>query len=187
MRFLPITCILLFLVFNSCTDSEQEKKLQEREFNLSNKEKEFAIKEKDYQKLIVMRDSLRNSSDSAITNNLPDYILGKWNGKTICIESNCNDHVIGDVRNDVWEFSEKGKTVSAKVTNRTGNVKIYNGNYLDSELKLYSKLDSTSTKTTEINIALDTLQKNRMKGNRKIIGENNCVAKFSLDLEKTKN
>ena len=134
-----------------------------------------------------MRDSIKNTEDSVAVNSLPENIPGKWNGKMICTESSCAEHVIGDQRTDVWEFSKKGKTVLAKVTDRSGNLKIYSGNYSGLELRLNSNEDSTATRKTEINLILNDLQKNNLKGTRKITGDNNCVAKFTLELEKSKN
>ena len=187
MRFLPIIFLTLLFTLTSCSDSEKGKKLEEREISLVTKEKEFAAKEDEYRNLLAMRDSIRKQEDSVTVNSLPENIPGKWTGKMICTESTCAEHVIGDQRNDVWEFSEKGKTVLAKVTDRTGNLKVYSGNYTGLELRLNSNEDSLATRKTEINLILNDLQKNTLKGTRKITADNNCVAKFTLELEKSKN
>lgn len=182
----PIIFFTALLIFHACTDSNKENNLKTREQDLITKEKEFAAKETEYQELLAMRDSLKNANDSATANSLPQNIPGKWNGKMICTESSCAEHAIGDQRNDVWEFSENGKTVSAKVSNRTGNNKIYTGNYTGTELRLTSESDSSSIGKTQINIVLNDLQKT-LKGTRYTTGANGCTAKFSLELEKIKN
>lgn len=187
MKISSIIFFIILLMFTSCTDSEKEKKLQERENSLMLKEKEFAAKEDEYRNLIAMRDSITQQADSVVVNNLPANILGKWNGKMVCTESSCAEHAIGDQRTDVWEFSENGKTVLAKVTDRSGNLKVYSGSYSNSELNLQSKEDSTSTRKTEINLIWNNLQANSLKGARKVIANNNCVAKFTLELEKSKS
>ena len=186
MKISSIIFFIILLMFTSCTYSEKEKKLQERENSLMLKEKEFAAKEDEYRNLIAMRDSITQQADSVVVNNLPANILGKWNGKMVCTESNCPEHAIGDQRTDIWEFSENGKTVLAKVTDRSGNLKVYSGNYSNSELNLQSKEDSTSTRKTEINLIWNNLQANSLKGIRKVSANNNCVAKFTLELEKSK-
>lgn len=186
MRILPLICIILISMLTSCSDSEKEKQLQARENSLITKEKDFAAKESEYQNLLAMRDSIIKEADSVVINTLPADILGKWNGKMICTESNCAEHAIGDQRNDIWEFSENGKTVLAKVTDRSGNLKVYSGNYSGSELKLNSNEDSTATRKTEINLIWNKLQINNLKGTRKVTANNNCVAKFTLELEKAK-
>ena len=186
MRISSIIFFILLLTFISCTDSEKAKKLQERENSLILKEKEFAAKEDEYRNLIAMRDSIIEQADSVVVNTLPTPVLGKWNGKMVCTESNCAEHAIGDQRTDVWEFSENGKTVLAKVTDRSGNLKVYSGSYSDSQINLQSKEDSTSTRRTEINLIWNNLQGKSLKGMRKVTSNNNCVAKFTLELEKSK-
>ena len=186
MKILPLVSLLLLSILISCSDGEKEKELQEREKSLILKERDLAAKEDEYRNLIAMRDSLNTVSDSVVVKALPANILGKWNGKMICTESSCAEHVIGDQRNDVWEFSENGKTVWAKVTDRSGNMKVYSGNFSGSELKLNSSEDSTATRKTEIHLVWNELQLNIIKGTRKITANNSCVAKFTLELEKSK-
>lgn len=186
MRILPYIFFILISFLTSCSDSEKEKQLEERENSLIIKEKEFAAKEDEYRNLLTMRDSIIHQTDSAAVKTLPANVLGKWNGKMICTESTCAEHVIGDQRNDMWEFSESGQTVLAKVTDRSGNMKVYSGNFSGSELKLTSNEDSTATRKTEINLLWNELQINTFKGTRKITANNNCVAKFMLELEKSK-
>ena len=182
-----ILCCLSLLLF-SCKQNEREKQLDAREKLLSEKENVFSQKEAEFDALLKMRDSLyAKKIDSVIIPAWPDALLGKWNGKVICTESNCSDYVIGDQRTDVWEFSENGKTVLAKVTDRSGNLKVYSGSYSNSELNLQSKEDSTSTRKTEINLIWNNLQANSLKGARKVTANNNCVAKFTLELEKSKS
>ena len=186
MRIMPLIFFILLSLLTSCSNSEKEKQLEERENSLIIKEKEFAAKEDEYRNLLTMRDSMINKADSAVVKTLPANILGRWNGKMICTESSCAEHAIGDQRNDVWEFSENGQTVLAKVTDRSGNLKVYSGNFSGSELKLNSNEDSTATRKTEINLIWNELQLNTFKGTRKITANNNCVAKFTLELEKLK-
>jgi hypothetical protein len=178
---------LNFFFLNSCNNSKKNIELTAREQKLSEREKEFSLKESDYQNLLKMRDSLFAKRDTTNIAVIPENILGKWNGKMICTESNCPENMIGDVRTDTWEFSSSGSNVSAKVTNKAGNVRIYTGNYNGSELRLSYRSDSSSIKKTKINIPLNGIQNNQIKGIRQVIGENNCVSRFSLDLEKSKN
>ena len=185
-RFLIFFALSLF-VFNSCDFNKKNAELTEREQKLSQKEKKFALKENEYQNLIKMRDSLYSKKDSVEYVILPPNILGKWNGKIICTESNCPENKIGDIRNDTWEFSENGSVVSAKVTNKAGNIRIYNGTYNGSEIRLKFKSDSAAAKKTEINIVLNDIQDTKIKGTRELIGDNNCVSSFSVDLDKSKN
>ncbi len=178
--------VVSLLVLNSCDFNKKNAELMLREEKLLEKEKAFSLKESEYQNLIKMRDSLLARKDSLQTFAIPEHILGRWSGKMICTESNCPENVIGDTRTDTWEFSENGSVISAKVTNKTGNARIYTGKYNGSEIHFKFISDSTATNKTEINIVLNDLQENKIKGFRDVIGQNSCVSRFSVDLDKSK-
>ena len=187
MKYLfPILLLTSFLL-NSCDFSKKTEELDLRESKLLEKEKAFALKEADYQSLIKMRDSLYTIKDSVETIALPQNVIGKWNGKIICTDSNCPENMIGDVRNDTWEFIQDGQNISAKVINRTGQIRVYQGTYNGSEIRLNYKSDSSAAKKTEINVLLKDIQDSKIKGTREVTGENNCISRFSVDLDKSKN
>lgn len=179
--------IFAIVSLNSCNYKEKSEQLKIREQNIIDKEKAFALKEADYQNLLKMRDSLYASKDTIQAIVLPENLLGKWTGKMVCTDSNCPEYMIGDIRNDSWEFMENGKQVSAKVTNKTGNIRIYTGSYNGSEIRLSFQSDSSSAKKTSINIVLNDLQQNKIRGMRELINDNNCTSRFSVDLDKAKN
>ena len=184
MKLPSIICIAVLLVFHSCTESQKENNLNAREQQLLIKEKEIATKEAEFQKLITLRDSLQNANDSATANNsLPAAILGKWNGKMICTESSCSEHVIGDQRNDVWEFTPQG----LKMTNKTGGEKMFTGRISGNDLKFFSEASSSPGNSSQITFKLNSLQEGKIKGNCDFIGKDGCVAKFSVELEKNQN
>lgn len=182
MKFLVSFMLAFNLTLTSCNDQEKESQLKQRELTLLNKEKEFADKEQDYESLKAMRDSIEHSSDSIVAVKIPENILGKWNGKMICTDSNCSEHVIGDLRNDIWEFSENG----VKITNKSGGEKLYTTKYTGSEIKLTSENNVASPSQSVITLQLSEENKGRIKGSRDFTG-NNCNSKFSVDLEKIKN
>lgn len=164
-------------MLTSCDNPDKDNQLKQREMNLLTKEQEFAAKEQDYESLKALRDSLEHATDTIAATKIPANIIGKWNGKMICTESNCSENVIGDQRNDIWEFSETGVTI----INKSGGERTYRAKYTDTEIKL----------TSENNISTITLQLSdertgRIKGTRELTG-NNCLSKFSVDLEKIKN
>ena len=183
MKFLTIICCSFFIL-NSCNNPEKEAQLQERESALLQKEQAFAAKEQEYETLKTIRDSLvnaTNESDSVeISTAIPAEILGKYNGKMICTETDCTEHVIGDQRNDQWEFTENG----VKITNKSGGETFYTGSFANSEIKLKSeKLEGVAV--SEITLQLSDESGNRIKGTRELKKEK-CLSKFSVDLEKIK-
>ena len=184
MRILPLIFIVALFCLNSCTDSEKEKQLQIREEILSTKEKTFAAKEVEFQALLQMRDSLKSSENHVeIQNVLPSSLLGKWNGKMICTDSNCADHIIGDQRNDLWEFTPD----ALKIINKTGGERIFQAEVTSSEIKFTSADSITTSTSVEMVFNLNDLSEGRWKGSRSLTGKNDCVAQFSIDLQKIKN
>src|SRR5690606_21102055 len=105
--------------------------LAQREQALSLKEQEFLAKEADYQQLLSLRDSLEHTAEKMPAEAVwPEEIMGKWSGKMICTESSCSEHVVGDTRNDIWEFSPNG----LKITNKTGGERHFTGNISGTDL-----------------------------------------------------
>ncbi|KIA85012.1 hypothetical protein OA84_00670 [Kaistella solincola] len=181
---------LLFLLFfgfclSSCDDSKKENQLKEREKNLLLRETEFAVKKQDYESLLALRDSLENAENTADTiaaTLLPQNILGKWNGKMVCTESSCAEHVIGDQRNDTWIISAQ----QVIIINKSGSEHIYTAKFTGSEIKMSSLNNTTSPNKSDITLQVPAEITDRIKGNRELTGKD-CVSKFSVELEKIKN
>jgi len=177
LLFVPILWI-------SCNDSEREKKLDEREKALTEKENIFALKQADYESLLNLRDSLYASNEDsvAIVQKWPSEIAGKWNGKIICTESNCTDYVIGDQRTDSWNFVSDSIQTSVLITSNGNKVRNYLGKYENKEIQLSYKTDSTAKKIVETQVLLDNITPEKIRGIRTITVNNNCTAKFSVEL-----
>lgn len=174
--------ILCILAIISCND-EKEKSLELREQHLLEKEKAFATKEIEYEKLMALRDSLENETIAPVVEeNFPEEILGSWSGKMICTETSCAEHVVGDQRTDSWEFTPDG----LKMVNKTGGERLFTGKISGNELVLASDISSNTTNTSEIVLSLTDLQTGRLKGTRTLTGKNDCIARFSVELEKVK-
>lgn len=184
MKYILLMVFPIFLV--SCNYSEKEKKLREREKILSEKENAFAKKEAEYQQLINMRDSLYHQNDSVSVAIWPDSILGKWNSKVICTESNCTDYAIGDQRSDTWLFENDSTQAVAKIFSNNRLIRIYNGKYRNNGIKLSYKTDSTAQKKVNMNIDITEITPNRMRGTRSVTINGQCAANFSVELVRPK-
>ncbi|MDQ1097006.1 MULTISPECIES: hypothetical protein [Chryseobacterium] len=179
------TILILFtfgLLIISCRDKDKEASLAAREQQLLEKEKLFAQKESEYQSLIKMRDSIFAKKDSVTIASWPPEIAGSWIGKVICTESNCSDYVIGDQRTDTWEFDSDSTQLVTKIINNNNLVRIYSGKMDKNEIRLNFKTDSTSKKMVDMNVVLNDISANKIKGTRTIAADNNCMAKFSVEL-----
>lgn len=166
----------------SCNDKEKENNLASREQKLLEKEKIFAKKESEYQSLLKMRDSIFAKKDSVKIPMWPAEISGDWSGKVICTESNCSDYVVGDQRVDTWEFDNDSTQLVAKIINNSNLVRLYAGKFDHNEIKLNFKTDSTAKKKVEMNVLLNDISDNKIRGTRTVMVDNTCLAKFSVEL-----
>lgn len=179
----PFIFLVLFLIFQSCDDKEKNQQLTDRENVLLEKEKLFAKKESEYQSLINMRDSIFNKKDSVETvKKWPAEVFGTWTGKVICTESSCSDYVIGDQRIDTWEFDSDSTQLFSKIVNNNKLVRLYSGKFENNEVKLNYKTDSTAEKSVEMNVLLNEISANKIRGTRTVSVDNKCTAKFSVEL-----
>jgi hypothetical protein len=179
------TIFILFICsffFISCDNRKKEKDLALREQQLLEKEKSFAQKESEYQYLLKLKDSIFSKKDSVKIATWPDEISGAWIGKVICTESNCSDYVVGDQRTDTWEFDNDSTQLMAKIINNNNLVRSYSGKFDNNEIKLNFKTDSTAKKQVEMNVLLNEISASKIRGTRTIAVENNCMAKFSVEL-----
>ena len=110
-KILPLLILISFTI--SC-GNDREQRLQEREKALQIRIDSFAVKENEYKALLRMKDSIavldsiKKHTDSLnliAVKPWADSLAGKWNGRLICVESNCNDYVIGDQRVNTWDFA----------------------------------------------------------------------------------
>ena len=181
--------ILLFIIICAISSCENKKEhdLQEREKVLNLKEEEFAIKEADYKSLLLMRDSILALKDTikpeiVLLKSWPDSLRGVWNSKMVCRESNCSNYVIGDQRNEVWQFFSDSTGIYTNVLNNKKLVRIFKAKYIGDKIHLDFSSDSTSKSKVKINVILDDIKKNVIKGTQTITGQDNCTAKFSVEL-----
>ncbi len=177
--------VLILIITISCDNTQKNDKLAEREAELQKKEKLFAEKESEYQALLKMRDSIFMKKDSVKIVLWPNEVSGAWSGKVICTESNCSDYAVGDQRVDKWEFDSDSLQLSTKIINNNNLVRTYLGKVENSEVKLSYKSDSTAKKNVEMNILLNEISPEVIKGSR-TINVDNCTAKFSVELTRIK-
>jgi hypothetical protein len=190
-RCITICAIAITILISACNDNEHEKELEKREQILLQKENEFALKQADYDALLKMRDSLLakkdTTTDSVVYKAWPAEIAGQWNSKVICTASNCSDYIVGDQRSDVWDFISDSSQMITKITGNKKLVRVYLGSYDGSQVKLNFSTDSTSPKHVIMNVLLNDIQPDRMKGTRTINIDSSCTAEFSIELNRAEN
>ncbi|PJJ67410.1 hypothetical protein CLV73_1422 [Chryseobacterium geocarposphaerae] len=178
---------LLLLLLVNCNNKDKTKELALKEQQLLEKEKLFAQKEAEYNALLKMRDSIFNTqhADSIKIIKWPDSIAGSWTGKVVCTESNCSDYVVGDQRTDIWEFASDSIQLFTKIINNNNLVRSYSGNFENNEIRLNFKTDSTAKKKVDMNVLLNDISADKIRGTR-TIAVDNCMAKFSVELIRSK-
>lgn len=181
--------LLLFILICSISSCENKKEheLQEREKAIILKEEQFAEKEADYKLLLLMRDSilaLKNTvkPEIVLLKVWPDSLSGIWNSKMVCRESNCSNYVIGDQRSEVWQFTSDSTGIYTNVLNNKKLVRTFRAKYIQDKILLDFTSDSTSKSKVKMNVILDDIKKNVIKGTQMITGQDNCTAKFSVEL-----
>ena len=182
-RFLLFSTPLLLLT--GCYDQERETRLTQRERSLLVREKQFAMKESEYLSLLKMRDSLLALQDtmSRIVA-WPEEISGTWNSKVICIESNCPEYIVGDQRNDTWMFASDSTRMIVKVINNNRLIRVYNSSFNEKAISLTFRTDSLASKHVEMSVLLHDLGQNKIRGVRTLSIDDQCAARFSVELSR---
>lgn len=178
--FLPV------LLLAGCKDNEREKQLADREQAVTEREKVFALKEADYQSLLRMRDSLSAVKDTVIVAAWPESVAGTWSARLVCKESSCTEYVVGDVRSDSWEFASDSTGTFTRVLNREKLLRIYQGSLSGETVQLHFATDSTAQKKVDMNVTVNAAGADAMKGEQTVTIDDNCKARFSVELTRSK-
>jgi len=194
-KILPFLMLVFFAV--SCGNSDREQQLYQREKALQIRIDSFAAKESEYRSLLRMKDSIavldsvkkhNDSLNLIAVKPWADSLAGKWNGRIICTESNCNDYVIGDQRVNTWDFMNDTLRLYANLLNNKNEiVRTYNADFNGEHIVLVHQTDPSVAKSVQIRTLLNTIQKDKLKGTYTIIKENDCIAKFSIELTRPSN
>jgi len=185
--FKPSMFFMIGVMTLACTDSKREEQLTNREQTLIKKETEFATKQAEYQSLMRMRDSLFSLKDSVVLQKWSEGTEGIWNGKTVCRESDCSDYVVGDQRSDIWEFTSDSTGIFTKIISNGKLIRIYSASADSTEYRLSYQTDSTANRKVSMNVVLKPVSRNLIKGTQTINVNDNCTARFSVELVRTSN
>lgn len=185
MAFKRLLLPIIILSFYSCSN-KKEQELILRENALLEREKQFQDKEAEYDYLLKMKDSLQSVSKVKDTvskvQEWPDSIKIKWNSKMVCRESNCSNYVIGDQRNEIWEFLSDSTGMYSNVLSNNEIKRVFTGQYLENKIVLDSAKETSVKNKIKVSVVLDDIKKNIIKGTQTVTGQDNCTAKFSVEL-----
>jgi hypothetical protein len=175
------------LMAMSCGDGRREQQLAQRESAVAERERQLALKEADYQLLLRLRDSLLTHTGAPAQQHWPGDIQGRWSSKTVCKESSCPEYVVGDQRSTAWEFMADSTGLFTKVFDRNMLARVFAGSFDSTAVRLSFQSDSSAPKKMEISVELSRVSPGLMKGSQLLRIDNNCAARFSVELVRTSN
>ena len=176
--------MVLCLLSLSCQDNNRQQQLNLREQVVFQKEKEFSLKQAEYQRLITMRHDLLTKNDT-ITPHWPQDIKGIWKGQSVCKESNCPEYVIGDKRSYIWELISDSTGLYTLVSNNDNQlIRVYNAQVDNTRIKLCYVSNASARRYIEFNVELHQINQNLFAGTQTITFDNTCQAQLSLHLSR---
>lgn len=182
-----IQCILFLSFVIAACNGNSEANLKERERKLVLREQEFANKEAEYKSLLAMRDSLMahkaSPTDSVLRTQVwPDSIAGKWNSRLVCRSSTCSNYVIGDQRNEQWQFVADSTGLYVKTMTKNKTMQLFRGTLQGNQVTLVEQRDSIADNRLRIQINLDLTDAKLIRGMQTIHTKGDCQANFSVEL-----
>lgn len=183
-----VLIVVMICSISSCNIKEREQAIATKEQELTLREQQLSLREQDLtsreeklQQAMHLMDSAQNVKDSIGVYN--ESLVGSWNVKMLCTETNCVGSALGDVKVEKWLIGYENNQIIAKVFAKKSLVRIYNGYYTGSTLKL-SQLDSSSATDMQIELSQDDKDLKKMKGTR-TINKPNCKIVYSVDADKS--
>jgi hypothetical protein len=178
---------LFFLVFTAalhgCGSKEREAQLDLRQQQISEKEQGLMQWE---QRLTLLEKELeekmkkRQLDSTSVTDSLQTLpVIGKWNVKMRCIETNCSGSAIGDSKTETWEIAYQNKGIVVSSYTRNELSRIYNGTFTPARLEVTNgKPGSESV----IRVTLE-LKDGKMEGTRDV-ERTGCKIRYALTVER---
>jgi len=135
-------------------------------------------------KAVVLKDSVFSNAKSIRQWELS--VQGLWDSEMLCSKADCGLYVIGDRRNEIWEFTGDSVRVYTNVLNSKKRLGVFIAVYKGERIILESCPDSLLRNNMKINVVLDDIKDNVIKGTQSITTEDNCTSVFDLELTRAK-
>ena len=180
--------VFALLALSGCDFSEREQRIQEKEKQLSIKEAELHTREQALllkeQELTAKQKELDSTAQDTTFIYHPE-IIGRWNVRMECTETNCPGSAIGDTKLEEWDLSYQDKLVIAKVLTDNKVSRIYTGDFGGNFLELTSQsYDNNPENATIMLIRLQKTGEGLMEGQRQIIRPERCRIVYTLKMNK---
>jgi hypothetical protein len=172
------------LVSWHCNDNKPDA----RQIILDKKEKQLVAKEdsliKKEQELIARENRL----DSAFANSstlFDSSLLGGWDVKMVCIETNCQGSAVGDTKIEVWELSRQGNIYIATAAAGGQVSRVYHGTLKENilEMNVQQPLTPATEPLPTILVRVNKKSEDRLEGVREITRED-CRIVYNMEMTK---
>jgi len=188
------TCCVffLFLIFlTGCDYKKREQALKQKESELNKREEELVLREKALQLQEEEFKKKKSGFDSLTSKVLKDTgtynadLVGNWDVKMNCIETNCPGSAIGDTKTEQWQILyDQNKVVANAIVNQR-IVRTYVGTHSNNIIELeVQPADSLSQPIAKIQVHLQLKSNNYIEGRREITQQENCRIVYSLTMNK---
>lgn len=194
MKMLYLTIFIsITILLNSCgkTDEEialEKKRIQDSIEKVIESAKETAVEEA--QQKAESEKRLAEQAEWERKNkkfNVED-LVGTWNVKMSCINSNCQGTNVGDIRSETWYINYEGGRIIVKVSGNSTTNTLYTGTFDGKILKLHYDLIKTGLfKDKTVSVIDATLRMdspNELIGKRKVLNDGPCNIDYNISLTK---
>ena len=161
---------------------QKEEALNERELQLTAREKAVQLKEEELNAKVQKMDSVLIKDTASFYDST---LVGLWNVKMNCTETTCPGSAVGDTKTEQWSIAYSENKVVAKVLTNGSLVRIYSGKYNGSTLELDVPLsDSAQEPKALMMVRLQYTAPGRLEGRREITRTEGCRIIYALNMEK---
>lgn len=180
------------ILLSGCDFKERELRLNKKEEELTSKEQQLLLQEKQLQLREVAIAQKEKMVDSTLQVNLPkdssawvdSSLLGSWQVRMECTETNCVGSAVGDKKTEQWEFSLQGLTLLATARANNKVVRIYTGHFLQDAVELTVQPTGNALQNSSMKVRLQKSSATDWEGTREIIQEDHCKIVYALGLKK---
>lgn len=174
--------IVLLALVSGCGMREREAALEKREAALRQKEQELVYRE---QALLLKQQAMTDSLklvDSLRRDTLSmrdPRVVGTWNIRMVCTQTNCSGSAVGDTQNQVWELLYEGNFLVARSKDGDKLVRVYTGELSNGEIILDAANAGEQEAFSKMQVRLNVISEKSLEGTREIVRDN-CRVLYSV-------
>lgn len=175
-----LTLIISSSMLSGCDLLNREQEVERRATALNKREMELNQRETLLREEQIQLDSMAHLQKIDTASSNYTLLLGSWNVKMICTETNCPGSAIGDTKTEQWEFVKQDNILLAIALSNNKLSRIYTGDFSNEEIRMEAQSDSTTKILIRAKFSKDKI----LTGTREIIREDDCHITYDLTMKK---